>query len=76
MLANYTIAIPRGVLLKVGGWAMVAHVAYTEPWYIGAIIGILLIGASSTKGLRGHQGRPHRRRQHPAHRLRRDRAGR
>jgi 4-hydroxybenzoate polyprenyltransferase len=49
MLANFTIAIPRGVLLKVAGWAMVAHVAYTEPWYIGGVIGLFLIGASSTK---------------------------
>jgi 4-hydroxybenzoate polyprenyltransferase len=56
MLANYTIAIPRGVLLKVAGWAMVAHVTYTEPWYIGAIIGIFLIGASSTKDFADIQG--------------------
>jgi 4-hydroxybenzoate polyprenyltransferase len=49
MLANFTIAIPRGILLKVAGWAMVAHVAYTEPWYIGLVIGLFLIGAASTK---------------------------
>ena len=49
MLANLTIAIPRGCLLKVAGWAMVAHVFHTEPWFIGAIFGIFLIGASSTK---------------------------
>ena len=49
MLANLTIAIPRGMLLKVAGWAMVAHVWSTEPWFIGAIFGIFLIGASSTK---------------------------
>jgi chlorophyll/bacteriochlorophyll a synthase len=49
MLANLTIAIPRGMLLKVAGWAMVAHVWFTEPWFIGAIFGLFLIGASSTK---------------------------
>ena len=49
MLANFTIAIPRGVLLKVAGWAMVATVWYTEPWYIGTIFGLYLIGAASTK---------------------------
>lgn len=49
MLANFTIAIPRGVLLKVAGWAMVAQIWYTEPWYIGAVIGLFLIGAASTK---------------------------
>ncbi len=49
MLANLTIAIPRGCLLKVAGWAMVAHIGHAEPWFIGAVFGIFLIGASSTK---------------------------
>jgi geranylgeranylglycerol-phosphate geranylgeranyltransferase len=49
MLANLTIAVPRGVLLKVAGWAMVARVGFTEPWFLGGVIGIFLIGASSTK---------------------------
>lgn len=49
MAANLTIAIPRGILLKVAGWAMVATVWYTEPWYIGTIFGLYLIGAASTK---------------------------
>jgi 4-hydroxybenzoate polyprenyltransferase len=49
MLANFTIAIPRGCLLKVGGWAMVAHIAHWEPWFIGGVFLLFLIGASSTK---------------------------
>jgi geranylgeranylglycerol-phosphate geranylgeranyltransferase len=49
MAANFTIAVPRGVLLKVAGWAMVATIGHAEPWYLGAVIGIFLIGASSTK---------------------------
>lgn len=49
MAANLTIAIPRGILLKVAGWAMVASVWHTEPWYIGTIFGLYLIGAASTK---------------------------
>jgi 4-hydroxybenzoate polyprenyltransferase len=56
MLANLTIAIPRGVLLKVAGWAMVAHVTYTEPWYIGGVIGFFLIGAASTKDFADMEG--------------------
>ena len=56
MLANLTIAIPRGVLLKVAGWAMVAHVVFTEPWYIGGVIGLFLIGASSTKDFADMEG--------------------
>lgn len=49
MLANYTIAIPRGCLLKVAGWSMVARIGSFEPWYIGSIFMIFLIGAASTK---------------------------
>jgi 4-hydroxybenzoate polyprenyltransferase len=56
MLANFTIAIPRGVLLKVAGWAMVARVGFTEPWFLGAIMGIFLIGASSTKDFADIEG--------------------
>ena len=56
MLANFTIAIPRGVLLKVAGWAMVAQVWFTEPWYIGGVIGLFLIGASSTKDFADIEG--------------------
>ncbi len=56
MLANFTIAIPRGVLLKVAGWAMVAHVGSTEPWYIGGVIGLFLLGAASTKDFADIEG--------------------
>jgi 4-hydroxybenzoate polyprenyltransferase len=49
MWANVTIAIPRGMLLKVAGWAMVATVGYTEPWFIGSIFALFLVGAASTK---------------------------
>jgi 4-hydroxybenzoate polyprenyltransferase len=47
--ANLTIAIPRGVLLKVAGWSSVKTVLGAEPWYIGAIFGLFLLGASTTK---------------------------
>jgi 4-hydroxybenzoate polyprenyltransferase len=47
--ANVTIAIPRGVLLKVAGWSAIKTIAGTEPWYIGAIFGLFLLGASTTK---------------------------
>jgi 4-hydroxybenzoate polyprenyltransferase len=33
--ANVTIAIPRGVLLKVAGWSAVKTVVAVEPWFIG-----------------------------------------
>jgi len=47
--ANVTIAIPRGVLLKVAGWSAVKTVVAIEPWFIGAIFGLFLLGASTTK---------------------------
>jgi 4-hydroxybenzoate polyprenyltransferase len=56
MLANYTIAIPRGMLLKVAGWAMVATVGYAEPWFIGGIFALFLIGAASTKDFADIEG--------------------
>jgi 4-hydroxybenzoate polyprenyltransferase len=48
-LANLTIAIPRGVLLKVAGWATIRPALTLEPWYIGLVFGSFLLGATSTK---------------------------
>jgi 4-hydroxybenzoate polyprenyltransferase len=47
--ANVTIAIPRGVLLKVAGWSSVKTAAGFEPWFLGAIFGLFLLGATTTK---------------------------
>lgn len=47
--ANVTIAIPRGVLLKVAGWASVKTALGWEPWFIGGIFGLFLLGATTTK---------------------------
>lgn len=47
--ANLTIAVPRGVWLKVAGWGTVAAVTEPEAWWIGLIFGAFLLGASSTK---------------------------
>jgi len=54
--ANVTIAIPRGVLLKVSGWSAVKTVMGFEPWYIGAIFGLFLLGASTTKDFADMEG--------------------
>ncbi len=54
--ANVTIAIPRGVLLKVAGWASVKTAFGLEPWYIGAIFGLFLLGASTTKDFADMEG--------------------
>lgn len=54
--ANITIAIPRGVLLKVAGWSCVKTVVAPEPWFIGLIFGLFLLGASSTKDFADLEG--------------------
>ena len=54
--ANVTIAIPRGVLLKVAGWSCVKTIAGVEPWYIGMIFGLFLLGASTTKDFADMEG--------------------
>ena len=54
--ANLTIAIPRGCLLKVAGWTMVARASYLEPWFIGIIFMLFLLGAASTKDFSDMEG--------------------
>src|SRR5205814_330842 len=54
--ANLTIAIPRGCLLKVAGWTMVAHANTAEPWFIGSIFMFFLLGAASTKDFSDIEG--------------------
>jgi 4-hydroxybenzoate polyprenyltransferase len=48
-LANVVIAVPRGLLLKVAGWSCVRDFGRIEPWYIGMIFGLFLLGATTTK---------------------------
>ena len=54
--ANVTIAVPRGVLLKVAGWSSVKTIVGVEPWFIGAIFGLFLLGASTTKDFADMEG--------------------
>jgi len=56
LAANVTIAIPRGGLLKVAGWAFVASVAAAEAWAIGGIFALFLLGAMSTKDFSDMEG--------------------
>lgn len=56
LAANVTIAIPRGGLLKVAGWAFVASVAAGEAWAIGGIFAFFLLGATSTKDFSDMEG--------------------
>jgi len=55
--AQLTISIPRGMLLKVCGWSCVATVfADVEPWYIGLVFLLFLVGASATKDFADMKG--------------------
>jgi 4-hydroxybenzoate polyprenyltransferase len=54
--ANLTIAIPRGVLLKVAGWSTVKDIVSTEAWYVGGIFGLFLLGATTTKDFADMEG--------------------
>jgi 4-hydroxybenzoate polyprenyltransferase len=54
--ANVTIAVPRGLLLKVAGWSTVKTILGPEPWYIGSIFGLFLLGASTTKDFADIEG--------------------
>jgi len=56
LAANVTIAIPRGGLLKVAGWAFVASVLVAEAWAIGGIFALFLLGATSTKDFSDMEG--------------------
>jgi 4-hydroxybenzoate polyprenyltransferase len=54
--ANVTICIPRGVLLKVAGWSSVKTALGLEPWFLGTIFGLFLLGATTTKDFADMEG--------------------
>lgn len=54
--ANLTIAIPRGMLLKVAGWSAVMEIMHLEPWYVGMVFGLFLLGATNTKDFADIEG--------------------
>lgn len=47
--ANMTVALPRGMLLKVAGWSLAQSILSWEAWFIGLIMGLFLMGATTTK---------------------------
>jgi 4-hydroxybenzoate polyprenyltransferase len=54
--ANFTIAIPRGCLLIVAGWTAMQDMWMLEPWLIGLIFGLYILGAASTKDFADMKG--------------------
>lgn len=47
--ALLTIAIPRGLLVPVAGWSVVADPLVAEPWALGSVVGLFVLGAAATK---------------------------
>lgn len=47
--ALFTIAVPRGLLVPVAGWAVVATPLRADPWALGAIAFLYVFGAAATK---------------------------
>lgn len=54
--ANVAIAVPRGCLLKVAGWGCVASVWDIEPWFIGFVFMLFLLGSASSKDFADMEG--------------------
>jgi 4-hydroxybenzoate polyprenyltransferase len=55
-LANLTIAIPRGFLVPVAGWAVLARPEGLEPLALGLVPGLFVLGAASTKDFADVEG--------------------
>jgi 4-hydroxybenzoate polyprenyltransferase len=55
-LSNFTIALPRGVLLKVAGWAVTRPIWSAEAWLLGLVFGLFLFGATSSKDFADREG--------------------
>jgi 4-hydroxybenzoate polyprenyltransferase len=47
--SNIFIALPRGMFLIVAGWSTVRPIFNIEPWFIGLIFALYLMGAATTK---------------------------
>lgn len=54
--ALLTIAIPRGLLVPVAGWSVVAVPNGIEPWALGCVTGLYVLGAAVTKDFADIEG--------------------
>ncbi len=56
LLANFTIAMARGMLLWLAGWVTVKPLSGVEPFYLGTIWFLFIFGASATKDFADVEG--------------------
>lgn len=54
--ALLTIAIPRGLLVPVAGWSVLAVPTTADPWALGAITFLFVLGAAATKDFADIEG--------------------
>jgi 4-hydroxybenzoate polyprenyltransferase len=54
--ALLTIAVPRGFLVPVAGWSVLASPTTAEPWALGLVPGLFVLGAASTKDFADVEG--------------------
>ena len=54
--ALLVIAIPRGLLVPVAGWAVVATPDVSDPWALGAVAFLFVLGAAATKDFSDVEG--------------------
>src|SRR5262245_32692326 len=54
--ALVTIAVPRGFLVPVAGWAVLAVPRGAEPFAVGAVPGLFVLGAAATKDFADVEG--------------------
>jgi geranylgeranylglycerol-phosphate geranylgeranyltransferase len=54
--ALVTIAIPRGLLVPVAGWSVVIEPRGVEPWALGLVSGLFVLGATVTKDFADVEG--------------------
>jgi len=47
--ANLTSALPRGCLLIVAGWSSLRDIRAADPWIVGALFALFILGAATTK---------------------------
>ena len=55
-LSNLTLALCRGLLIVLAGWGSVAGLMHLQPWFIGLISFLFLLGATSTKDILDIEG--------------------
>lgn len=54
--ALLTIAVPRGLLVPVAGWSVLAAPTAADPWALGAVTFLFVLGAAATKDFADVEG--------------------